>query len=80
MYPVLFNINGLKITSYGFALMCAFLLCNYLLKRYLKSIDIDPSIGDDIIFYAAFVSSLYSFYKTEKEFYKREKRFYFIPY
>ena len=53
MYPVLFNINGLKITSYGFALMCAFLLCNYLLKRYLKSIDIDPSIGDDIIFYAA---------------------------
>jgi len=53
MYPVLFNINGLKITSYGFALMTAFLLCNYLLKKYLKSINVDGKIGDDIIFYAA---------------------------
>ena len=53
MHPVLLNINGLKITSYGFTLMLAFLLCNYLLKKYLKSIDIDQKIGDDIIFYAA---------------------------
>ena len=53
MYPVIFNFKGLIISSYGLMLMIAFILCNYLLKRYLKTINIEPSIGDDLIFYAA---------------------------
>ena len=53
MYPVLFEYYGFKITSYGFMLMSAFLISNYLLKKYLKSININPKIGDDLIFYAA---------------------------
>ncbi len=54
MYPILFEYESLQITSYGLMLMLAFLLCNYLLKKYLQSINEDPNIGEDIIFYAAF--------------------------
>ena len=54
MYPVIFQYNQFKISSYGLMLMLAFLICNYLLKKYLKSINIDEHIGDDIIFNAAF--------------------------
>ena len=53
MYPVIFEYNGLIISSYGLMLMLAFVTCNYLLKRYLIQINEDPKIGDDIIFYAA---------------------------
>ena len=53
MYPILFQYKGLTISTYGLMLMLAFLVCNYLLKNYLKSIDVKPEIGDDIIFYAA---------------------------
>ena len=53
MYPILFEYKFLKISSYGFMLMLAFLICNHLLKKYLKSIDVDESIGDDLIFNAA---------------------------
>ena len=34
-------------------LMLAFIICNYLLKRYLISNNINSSIGEDIVFYAA---------------------------
>ena len=34
--------------------MFAFLVCNYLLKKYLISIDVGPKHGESIIFYAAF--------------------------
>ena len=54
MYPILFEYESLQITSYGLMLMLAFLICNYLLKKYLQSINEDPTIGEDIIFYAAF--------------------------
>ena len=54
MYPILFEYKTLQISTYGLMLMIAFLLCNYLLRKYLVSIDKDPKIGDDIIFYAAF--------------------------
>ena len=54
MYPILFEYKSLQITSYGLMLMIAFLLCNHLLRKYLVSIDEDPKLGDDIIFYAAF--------------------------
>ena len=53
MYPIIFQYKSLTISSYGLMLMLAFLTCNYLLKKYLRSIDIDARIGDDIIFYAA---------------------------
>ena len=53
MYPIIYEYNGLVISSYGFMLMIAFITCNYLLKKYLRTINIDPVIGDDIIFYAA---------------------------
>jgi len=53
MYPIIFQYKSLTISSYGLMLMLAFLTCNYLLKKYLRSIDIDDRIGDDIIFYAA---------------------------
>ena len=54
MYPILFEYKTLQISSYGLMLMITFLMCNYLLRKYLKSINKDPKIGDDIIFYAAF--------------------------
>ena len=54
MYPIIFEYNGFVISSYGLMLMIAFILCNYLLKRYLISININGVIADDLIFYAAF--------------------------
>ena len=53
MYPILFEYNNFQISTYGFMLMMAFIVCNYLLKKYLTSINIDEKIGEDIIFYAA---------------------------
>jgi len=53
MYPIIFEYNGLVISSYGLMLMLAFVTCNYLLKNYLIQINKDPKVGDDIIFYAA---------------------------
>ena len=53
MYPVIFEYNNFQISSYGFMLMMAFIICNYLIKKYLISINIDKKIGEDIIFYAA---------------------------
>ena len=53
MYPIIFEYKFLKISSYGLMLMLAFLICNYLLRRYLVKINQDEKIADDIIFYAA---------------------------
>ena len=53
MYPIIFEYKGLVISSYGLMLMFAFVICNYLLKKYLITINQDPKVGDDIIFYAA---------------------------
>jgi len=53
MYPIIFQYKNLVISSYGLMLMIAFLSCNFLLKRYLKKINVNIKIGDDIIFYAA---------------------------
>ena len=53
MYPTIFEYNGFVISSYGLMLMTAFLVCNYLLKKHLNSINVDGKIADDIIFYAA---------------------------
>ena len=53
MYPILFQIGSLQISTYGFMLMLAFIVNNYLLKRYLVSIGKNGQIAEDIIFYAA---------------------------
>ena len=53
MYPIIFEYNNLVISSYGLMLMIAFIVCNFLLKKYLISISVDGKIADDIIFYAA---------------------------
>ena len=53
MYPILFQYNNFQISTYGFMLMMAFIICNYLLKKYLISKNIESKIGEDIIFYAA---------------------------
>ena len=53
MYPIIFEYKLLVISSYGLMLMLAFLICNYLLRKYLININQDPKIADDIIFYAA---------------------------
>jgi len=53
MFPILFEFQGIKISSYGLMLMLAFIICNYLLKKYLVSINEDGDQADDIIFYAA---------------------------
>ena len=53
MYPILFEYNSFQISTYGFMLMMAFIICNYLLKKYLISINEDGSKADDIVFHAA---------------------------
>tara|TARA_B110000438_G_scaffold291973_1_gene329651 strand:- start:35 stop:922 length:888 start_codon:yes stop_codon:yes gene_type:complete len=53
MYPILFEYNNFQISTYGFMLMMAFVLSNYLLKKYLISIDVNANVGEDLIFYAA---------------------------
>ena len=53
MYPIIYEYNNIIISSYGLMLMLAFLICNYLLKKYLISINVEGKIADDIIFYAA---------------------------
>ena len=53
MYPVLLQIGTFQISTYGFMLMMAFIINNYLLKKYLISIGKNGQIAEDIIFYAA---------------------------
>ena len=53
MYPIIFQYKDLTISSYGLMLMLSFLICNYLLKKYLNTLNVSGKIADDIIFYAA---------------------------
>ena len=71
MYPIIFEYKLLKISSYGLMLMLAFLICNYLLRRYLLKINKDPKIRDDIIFYAALggISGSKIYYMIEQALY-----------
>ena len=71
MYPIIFEYKLLKISSYGLMLMLAFLVCNYLLRRYLSRINKNPKIGDDIIFYAALggISGSKIYYMIEQALY-----------
>ena len=53
MYPILLQIGNFQISTYGFLLMMAFIVNNFLLKRYLISIGKNGKVAEDIIFYAA---------------------------
>ena len=53
MYPILLQIGNFQISTYGFMLMMAFIVNNFLLKRYLVSIGKNGKVAEDIIFYAA---------------------------
>jgi len=53
MYPILLQFGSFQISTYGFMLMMAFIINNFLLKRYLVSIGQNAKIAEDLIFYAA---------------------------
>jgi len=53
MIPYLFEFGPIKIPSYGFMLMLAFLSCYYLLNRELKKNGKDSEMAGDAIFWAA---------------------------
>ena len=48
-----FNIGGWHISSFGLMMFLAFLSCNILIRKTLKEKNVKPSIGDDVIFWAA---------------------------
>ncbi|MFQ6673922.1 MAG: prolipoprotein diacylglyceryl transferase family protein, partial [Fidelibacterota bacterium] len=52
MIPVLFQIGPIKIYSYGFMLVVAFLVDYYLLRLELKRRGKDPQLAGDIVFWA----------------------------
>ena len=53
MYPILFQFGSITISSFGFMMVVAFLLGNYLLRIDVVAEGYDPIIADDIIFRAA---------------------------
>ena len=53
MYPILFEFGPFVISSFGFMLVIAFLICNYLLKKDIETEGYDPLIADEITFRAA---------------------------
>ena len=53
MHPILFEIGPIIISSFGFMMVTAFLLCNYLLKKDVEAAGYDPMMAEDITFRAA---------------------------
>ena len=53
MYPVLFHIGGLQITSFGVMMALAFLSAGWLLSRELRRKGEDPETAWDVVWYAA---------------------------
>ena len=53
MYPILFEIGPIIISSFGVMLVAAFLVCNYLLKKDVEAAGYDPMMAEDITFRAA---------------------------
>ena len=53
MYPVLFHIGPLVISSFGAMLVIAFLSCNYLLKREMDQGGLDGMLADELTMRAA---------------------------
>ena len=53
MIPYLIEIGPIKIPSYGFMLMVAFMVNYYLLTKELKRLGKDPEMAGDAVFWAA---------------------------
>ena len=53
MIPYLIEIGPLKIPSYGFMLMMAFMTNYFLLTRELPRLGKDPDMAGDLVFWAA---------------------------
>ena len=53
MYPELFKIGPLVISSFGAMLVIAFLMCNYLLKKEMVNNNLDENLADELTTRAA---------------------------
>lgn len=53
MYPELFSIGPITISSFGMMIVIAFLVANYLLKKEFQNYGYNPDYADDIVFRAA---------------------------
>ena len=53
MIPYIIEIGPVKIPSYGFMLMVAFMVDYYLLTKELKRLGKDPEMAGDAVFWAA---------------------------
>ena len=53
MMPYILEIGPLRIPSYGFMLMIAFMTNYFLLTRETKKLGKDPEIAGDLVFWAA---------------------------
>ena len=53
MMPYILEIGPLRVPSYGFMLMIAFMTNYFLLTRETKKLGKDPEIAGDLIFWAA---------------------------
>ena len=53
MYPNLFSIGPITISSFGAMIVVAFLVTNYLLKKDFIKYGYKPEYADDMIFRAA---------------------------
>ena len=54
MYPELFSIGPITISSFGLMIVIAFLVVNYLLKKEFIKYGYNPEYADDMVFRAAF--------------------------
>ena len=53
MYPELFTVGGITISTFGIMIVMAFLVTNYILKKDFIELGYNPDYADDIIFRAA---------------------------
>ncbi|HET7275395.1 MAG TPA: prolipoprotein diacylglyceryl transferase [Longimicrobiaceae bacterium] len=53
MYPVLFEIGGFTVTSFGVTMALAFLVAGWIFAHELERLDEDPDIAWDLVMYAA---------------------------
>ena len=53
MYPTLITLGNISISSFGFMIVVAFLVTNYILKNDFKKYGYNPDYADDIVFRGA---------------------------
>src|SRR5680860_808544 len=53
MHPILFEVGGFTVTSFGAAMALAFLVAGWIFSRELDRMDEDPELAWDLTLYAA---------------------------